>query len=74
MLKTKTPLTSEEEADFKSKVIKQYENEGSCYYSSARIWDDGIIMPSDTRKILGLSLQIALNKEMEDTKFGVFRM
>lgn len=74
MLKSKTPMSEKEEAIFKQKILEKYEKEGSCYYSSARLWDDGIIMPSDSRKVLGLSLHIALNKEIENTKFGVFRM
>jgi 3-methylcrotonyl-CoA carboxylase beta subunit len=52
----------------------KYENESSCYYSSARIWDDGVIQPKDTRRILGLSLFASLNAEMKDTTNGVFRM
>lgn len=67
-------MSSEAEASFKQKVMEKYDNEGSAYYSSARLWDDGIIMPSDSRKILGISLNIALNKEVEKTNFGVFRM
>jgi 3-methylcrotonyl-CoA carboxylase beta subunit len=67
-------MNSEEEAKFKSKILEKYEREGNSYYSSARVWDDGIIMPSDTRKVLGVALQIAMNKEIENTKFGIFRM
>ena len=52
----------------------RFEDEGSPYFSSARIWDDGVIDPVDTRKILGLSLSAALNKPIEKTRFGVFRM
>lgn len=74
MLKSKTPLSEADEAIFKKKILEKYENEGSCYYSSARLWDDGIIMPSDSRQVLGLALHISLNKEIEKTKFGVFRM
>jgi 3-methylcrotonyl-CoA carboxylase beta subunit len=48
--------------------------ESSSYYASARLWDDGMIMPSDTRKILGLSLLIAKNTEIKDTVPGIFRM
>jgi 3-methylcrotonyl-CoA carboxylase beta subunit len=58
----------------KAPIIKQFEDESSAYYSSARLWDDGIINPTDTRKILGLSLQAALNAPIEPTKHGVFRM
>jgi len=74
MMKSTTPMNSEEEAKFKSKILEKYEREGNSYYSSARVWDDGIIMPSDTRKVLGVALQIAMNKEIENTKFGIFRM
>lgn len=58
----------------KGPIIEQFEKEGSPYYSTARLWDDGIVDPADTRKILGLSLSAALNKPIEETKFGVFRM
>lgn len=67
-------MTPEEEKDFREKMTKKYEKENSCYYSSARIWDDGIIKPSDTRKVLGLSLFASLNAKIEDTKNGIFRM
>eukprot|EP00941_MAST-03F_sp_MAST-3F-sp1_P004265 g4265.t1 len=66
---------SEEEAEqFKEPIRQKYEHEGSPYYSSARLWDDGVIEPSQTREVLGLSLGAALNAEIEDTDFGVFRM
>ena len=55
-------------------MTKKYERESSCYYSSARLWDDGVIEPKDTRKILGLSLYASLNKKIEDMKMGIFRM
>ncbi|EAT33766.1 AAEL013967-PA [Aedes aegypti] len=58
----------------KQPIVHQFEKEGSPYYSTARLWDDGIIDPVDTRKVLGLSLQAALNKPIGDTKFGIFRM
>lgn len=67
-------MTPEEEKDFRDKMTKKYEKENSCYYSSARIWDDGIIKPSDTRKVLGLSLFASLNAKIEDTHNGIFRM
>lgn len=54
--------------------MERYEAEGHPYFSSARLWDDGVINPKDTRHILGMGLSIALNKEVEKTKFGVFRM
>lgn len=52
----------------------QYEHQGNPYYASARLWDDGVIAPADTRKILGLSLNAALNAPISATRFGVFRM
>ena len=58
----------------KRPIIDKYEHEGHPYFSSARLWDDGIIDPLDTRKVLGLSLSAALNAPIEETKFGVFRM
>ena len=64
----------EEEEKFKAKVVEAYEREGNPYYSTARLWDDGIIDPADTRKIIGLSISASLNCDPEDTKFGVFRM
>jgi len=55
-------------------ILKKYEEEGSAYYSTARLWDDGIIDPVDTRKIIGLAIAISQNKHYERTQFGVFRM
>ena len=55
-------------------ILDKYAKEGSAYYSSARIWDDGIILPEETRKNLGKALAISHNEEYEDTQFGVFRM
>jgi 3-methylcrotonyl-CoA carboxylase beta subunit len=66
--------SEEEAAAFKKPITEKYEHEGSAYYSSSRLWDDGVIMPEDTRLALGLSLGAALNKEIEPTDFGVFRM
>lgn len=59
---------------FRKPIRDKYEREGEPYYSSARLWDDGIIAPADTRKVLGLSLSAALNAPIEKTDFGVFRM
>jgi len=66
--------TPEEEAAFKQPIKDQYEQQGHPYYASARLWDDGVIDPADTRMVLGLGLSAALNAPIEDTKFGVFRM
>ena len=63
-----------EEADFKQPIIDNYEHQGHPYYASARLWDDGIIDPIKTRDILAASLRVTSNKEIEDTKFGIFRM
>jgi 3-methylcrotonyl-CoA carboxylase beta subunit len=64
----------EEEAAFKQPIKDQYEHQGHPYYATARLWDDGVIDPADTRMVLGLGLSAALNAPIEDTKFGVFRM
>lgn len=66
--------TDEEEADFKKPIIEQYEKQGNPYYASARLWDDGIIDPAQTRMVVGLALSASLNAPIEQTKFGVFRM
>lgn len=65
---------SEEEEKFKAKVIDAYEQEGSPYYSTARLWDDGIIDPADTRKVLGLSLSACMGVTPQNTSYGIFRM
>lgn len=64
----------DEEAAFKQPIIDNYEHQGHPYYASARLWDDGVIDPAETRNVLGLAISASLNKEIEDTKFGVFRM
>ena len=66
--------SAQEEEDFKAPIRDQYEHEGHPYYATARLWDDGIIQPSDTRRVLALGLSAALNAPIEDTRFGVFRM
>ena len=66
--------SADEEAAFKAPLRAQYEREGHPYFASARLWDDGVIDPADTRKVLGLALSAALNKPIEATHFGVFRM
>jgi 3-methylcrotonyl-CoA carboxylase beta subunit len=63
-----------EEAAFKAPIRAQYEQQGHPYYASARLWDDGVIDPADTRRVLGLGLSAALNAPIADTRFGVFRM
>ncbi len=66
--------SKEAEAEFKQPIIDKYEEEGHPYFASARIWDDGVIDPIDTRRVLGLSISAALNKPIEETRFGLFRM
>ena len=63
-----------EEESFKDPLRKQYEEQGHPYYATARIWDDGIIDPAETRNVLALGLSVSLNAPIEDTDFGVFRM
>jgi 3-methylcrotonyl-CoA carboxylase beta subunit len=64
----------DEEEAFKQPIRAQYEHEGHPYYATARLWDDGVIDPADTRRVLALGLAASLNSPIEDTKFGVFRM
>jgi 3-methylcrotonyl-CoA carboxylase beta subunit len=66
--------SSEDEEIFKNPIRDQYETQGHPYYASARLWDDGIIDPADTRRVLALGLSAALNAPIEPTRFGVFRM
>ena len=70
----KIKWSKKQENIFKTKILDQYETEGSPYFASSRIWDDGIIDPADTRFVLGLSISAAYNKPTEETKFGLFRM
>ncbi len=64
----------EEEEQFKAPIRDKFEREGHPYYASARLWDDGVIDPADTRQVLGLSISAALNAPIDRTRFGVFRM
>ena len=66
--------TQTQEQDCKKPILEQYEIQGHPYYASARLWDDGIIDPAETRLIIGLSLSAALHAPIEQTRFGVFRM
>jgi len=68
------PMTDDEWDEFQAPILEKYDVEGSPYYSTARLWDDGIIDPRDTRDILGLAISTSLNAPMPDTKFGIFRM
>lgn len=66
--------SKQQEAEFKQPIVDNYEHQGHPYYASARLWDDGVIDPADTRQVLGLAISASLNKTIADTKFGVFRM
>jgi len=66
--------SGEEEEAFKKPIREQYERQGHPYYSTARLWDDGVIDPADTRRVLGLALSAGRNAPVEPTRFGLFRM
>ncbi|MFA7405855.1 MAG: carboxyl transferase domain-containing protein, partial [Pelobacteraceae bacterium] len=66
--------SADEENAFKTPIREQYETQGHPYYASARLWDDGIIDPAETRMTLGLGISAALNAPAEKTEFGIFRM
>ena len=66
--------SADEEAAFKAPIREQYETQGHPYYASARLWDDGVIDPADTRRVLALGLSASMNAPAEETKFGIFRM
>ncbi|CBW26808.1 carboxyltransferase subunit of acetyl-CoA carboxylase [Halobacteriovorax marinus SJ] len=70
----KSPMSASEVAEFEKPILDKYEKEGSAYYSTARLWDDGIIDPAHTRDILGLAISSSLNTPIAESKFGVFRM
>lgn len=74
MARTGDAWTAEEEAAFKKPVVDTYDHQGHPYFASARLWDDGVIDPAQTRTVLGLALAATLNATIPDTKFGVFRM
>ena len=67
-------MSDEQEQQLKQPIVDQYEKQGHPYYASARLWDDGIIDPAQTRDVLGLSIAASLNAPIEDSRFGVFRM
>ncbi|MFN3980134.1 MAG: carboxyl transferase domain-containing protein [Caldilinea sp.] len=67
-------MTQEEQAAFKQPILAKYEREGNPYYATARLWDDGILDPPETRQVLGLALSACLNAPVAPTRFGVFRM
>jgi 3-methylcrotonyl-CoA carboxylase beta subunit len=67
-------LTAEEEQAIRGPILEKYDREGSPYYSTARLWDDGILDPAQTRQALALGLSAAYNAPIPDARFGVFRM
>ena len=70
----KGEMTSEQKAEFERPILEKYEHEGSPYYSTARLWDDGIIDPLDTRKVIAMGLDAAAHAPIAQTRYGVFRM
>jgi 3-methylcrotonyl-CoA carboxylase beta subunit len=66
--------SAEDEEAFRAPIREQYERQGHPYYSTSRLWDDGIIDPADTRRVLGLALSASRNAPIEPTRFGLFRM
>jgi 3-methylcrotonyl-CoA carboxylase beta subunit len=66
--------STDAEAEFKAPITEQYEQQGNPYYSTARLWDDGVIDPADTRTVLGLALDVCANAPLPETSFGLFRM
>jgi acetyl-CoA carboxylase carboxyltransferase component len=67
-------MSPEEQKAFMAPTLAKYEEEGNPYYSTARLWDDGILDPRETRDVLGLSIAMSLNAPIPDHRFGVFRM
>ena len=67
-------MSPEEQEEFKRPILEKYEREGSPYYASARLWDDGILEPGRTRDALGLALTVTLNAPTPDPRWPVFRM
>lgn len=67
-------LGAEEEANIKDPILEKFDRESSPFFSSSRLWDDGVIDPADTRRVLGLSLRVAMKDRAPPTSFGVFRM
>ncbi|EUA33107.1 carboxyl transferase domain protein [Mycobacterium xenopi 4042] len=69
-----TPWSEQEQEAFKAPIRAQYERQGNPYYSTARLWDDGVIDPADTRTVVGLALSVATNAPVDPVSYGVFRM
>lgn len=74
MAAKKQSMSTGEQTEFKKPILEKYEQESSAYFASARLWDDGIIDPADTRRVLGLGIAASLNKQWPEKKQGVFRM
>ena len=72
--KKQAAMSGSEEEKFKAPTLEKYGKESSAYFSTARLWDDGVIDPADTRKVLALGLAAAYNAPIPETPFGVFRM
>jgi 3-methylcrotonyl-CoA carboxylase beta subunit len=70
----KGEMTPEDKAKFEAPILEKYEREGNPYYSTARLWDDGIIDPLDTRRVVAIGLDAAANAPQPRTHFGIFRM
>ena len=69
-----SPMDPDEDAAFRRPTLEKYEAEGSPYYATARLWDDGILDPKETRTVIALGLSAAFNAPVSGTRFGVFRM
>jgi 3-methylcrotonyl-CoA carboxylase beta subunit len=67
-------MSATEQQEFMQPILDKYALEGSAYYSTARLWDDGVIDPADTRMVLALGISAAINAPQDETRFGVFRM
>jgi acetyl-CoA carboxylase carboxyltransferase component len=68
------PMSDDDLAEFKQPTLEKYEREGNPYSSTARLWDDGILLPPETRRVLSLALSLCYHAPIERTSFGVFRM
>lgn len=66
--------TEKEREEFKNRIREQYEQQGSPYYSTGRLWDDGVIDPLDTRAVLALGVGAASHAKLDEVRYGVFRM
>ncbi|KZY68960.1 hypothetical protein A3739_19860 [Oleiphilus sp. HI0067] len=74
MAKRGESWSDDDEAKLKQPIIDQFERQSHPYYATARLWDDGIIEPAQTREVLAMALSASMNKDIQDTQFGVFRM